>query len=99
MERADIPLLIHGEVTDPDIDIFDREAVFVDRVLSGLVGRSLLIQRNTTREVRGRVNSAFFVARDTVFMVGMAAAGTGASAEETVTCAEAMPVPASSRGE
>ena len=39
------------------------------------IGRSLLIQRNTTREVRGRVNSAFFVARDTVFMAGMAAAG------------------------
>jgi dihydroorotase len=39
LERmADIgmPLLIHGEVTDPEIDIFDREAVFIDRVLDPL---------------------------------------------------------------
>lgn len=40
LERmADIgmPLCVHGEVTDPDIDIFDREAVFIERVLDGLV--------------------------------------------------------------
>ncbi|WP_374943184.1 dihydroorotase [Sphingomonas sp.] len=37
MQRAGMPLLIHGEVTDPAIDIFDREAVFVDRVLTPLV--------------------------------------------------------------
>jgi CRP-like cAMP-binding protein/sugar phosphate permease len=39
------------------------------------IGRRLVIQRNTTNEVRGRVNSAFFVTRDVVFLVGMAAAG------------------------
>ena len=33
MAEAGIPLLCHGEVTDPEIDIFDREAVFIDRVL------------------------------------------------------------------
>jgi dihydroorotase len=33
MQRVDLPLLIHGEVTDPEIDIFDREAVFIERVL------------------------------------------------------------------
>ncbi len=33
MERIGMPLLIHGEVADPDVDFFDREAVFVDRVL------------------------------------------------------------------
>jgi dihydroorotase len=33
MAEARIPLLCHGEVTDPHIDIFDREAVFIDRVL------------------------------------------------------------------
>ena len=33
MERAGMPLLVHGEVTDPAVDIFDREAVFIDRVL------------------------------------------------------------------
>ncbi|HET7306889.1 MAG TPA: dihydroorotase [Gammaproteobacteria bacterium] len=36
MQTHDLPLLIHGEVTDPDIDVFDREAVFVDRVLDPL---------------------------------------------------------------
>ena len=30
-----MPLLVHGEVTDPEVDIFDREAVFIDRVLAG----------------------------------------------------------------
>ena len=33
MAEVDIPLLVHGEVTDPEIDIFDREAVFIERVL------------------------------------------------------------------
>jgi MFS family permease len=39
------------------------------------LGRQLLIQRTTPREVRGRVSSVFFVIRDTGFMLGMAAAG------------------------
>ncbi|MEL7490645.1 MAG: dihydroorotase [Pseudomonadota bacterium] len=34
MQRIRMPLLVHGEVTDPDIDIFDREAVFIERILS-----------------------------------------------------------------
>ena len=37
MEAIGLPLLIHGEVTDPAVDIFDREAVFIDRVLAPLV--------------------------------------------------------------
>ena len=37
MQAIGMPMLVHGEVTDPDIDIFDREAVFIDRVLGGLV--------------------------------------------------------------
>lgn len=37
MQDIGMPLLIHGEVTDQDVDIFDREAVFIDRILSGLV--------------------------------------------------------------
>lgn len=41
------------------------------------IARRLVVQRNTTREVRGRVNSSFFVARDVVFIAGMAAAGLG----------------------
>ncbi|WP_371153742.1 dihydroorotase [Jannaschia sp. 2305UL9-9] len=36
MEEAGIPLCIHGEVTDRDIDIFDREATFIDRTLTPL---------------------------------------------------------------
>ncbi|MGK6318694.1 dihydroorotase [Sphingomonas sp. DT-204] len=37
MQRIDMPLLIHGEVTDPEIDVFDREAVFIERVLAPLL--------------------------------------------------------------
>ena len=37
MQRIDMPLLVHGEVTDPDIDVFDREKVFIDRVFTKLV--------------------------------------------------------------
>jgi dihydroorotase len=37
MERIGMPLLIHGEVADPSVDVFDREKVFIDRVFSGLV--------------------------------------------------------------
>jgi len=33
LERVGMPLLVHGEVTDGDIDVFDREAVFIDRVM------------------------------------------------------------------
>ncbi|WP_019447065.1 dihydroorotase [Cupriavidus sp. BIS7] len=36
MQREGLPLLVHGEVTDGDIDIFDREAVFIDRVMKPL---------------------------------------------------------------
>ena len=37
MQRIGMPLLIHGEVTDPAVDIFDREKVFIDRVFTRLV--------------------------------------------------------------
>ncbi len=37
MMKHGIPLLVHGEVTDDDVDIFDREAVFIDKVLTPLV--------------------------------------------------------------
>ncbi len=36
MQEIGMPLLVHGEVTDDEIDIFDREAVFIDRILAGL---------------------------------------------------------------
>jgi dihydroorotase len=37
MQRIGMPLLVHGEVTDPEIDVFDREKAFIDRVFSRLV--------------------------------------------------------------
>ena len=37
MERHDMPLLMHGEVADPSVDVFDREAVFIERHLAPLV--------------------------------------------------------------
>ncbi len=36
MQKHELPLLLHGEVTDPEIDAFDREAVFIERHLQGL---------------------------------------------------------------
>ena len=37
MQAIGLPLLVHGEVVDPEIDIFDREAVFIERVLAQVV--------------------------------------------------------------
>jgi len=49
-----LPLLVHGEVTDPKVDVFDREAVFIDRVLVPLLTRfptlKLVLEHTTTRE-------------------------------------------------
>jgi dihydroorotase len=39
MSELGLPLLVHGEVTDPTVDIFDREKAFIDRVLAPLVDR------------------------------------------------------------
>jgi dihydroorotase len=54
MEEHGLPLLIHGEVTDPDVDTFDREAMFVDRVLGPLARRfenlRLVLEHVSTRE-------------------------------------------------
>ena len=37
MAEQNLPLLVHGEVTDADVDIFDREAIFIERILSPLM--------------------------------------------------------------
>ena len=54
MAEIGMPLLIHGEVTDPEIDIFDREAVFIDRVLDPLRRRipelRVVLEHITTAE-------------------------------------------------
>jgi dihydroorotase len=54
MEKAGMPLLVHGEVTDADVDIFDREAVFLDKVLAPLIrrhaGLKIVLEHITTKE-------------------------------------------------
>jgi dihydroorotase len=54
MEEHGMPLLVHGEVTDPEVDIFDRERVFLERVLAPLVARftklRIVVEHITTRE-------------------------------------------------
>jgi dihydroorotase len=39
MQRVGLPLLVHGETTRPDVDVFDRETVFIDELLAPLVER------------------------------------------------------------
>jgi dihydroorotase len=54
MERIGMPLLIHGEVTDPAVDVFDREAVFIERHLAPLLerhqGLKVVLEHITTSE-------------------------------------------------
>ena len=54
MEKHDLPLLLHGEVTDVAIDVFDREAVFIERHLTAIVrdfpGLRVVLEHVTTRE-------------------------------------------------
>ncbi|HSG76936.1 MAG TPA: dihydroorotase [Burkholderiales bacterium] len=54
MEALGMPLLVHGEVTDPEVDVFDREAVFIEEVLSPLIerfrGLKVVLEHITTRE-------------------------------------------------
>ncbi|MES2561366.1 MAG: dihydroorotase [Pseudomonadota bacterium] len=61
VEQA-MPLLIHGEVTDPVVDIFDRERVFIERVLEPLCIRyprlKIVLEHITTREAADFVISA-----------------------------------------
>ncbi|MGE5026858.1 MAG: dihydroorotase [Betaproteobacteria bacterium] len=54
MEKQGLPLLVHGEVTDPEVDVFDREKVFIERVLAPLVqrfpGLRVVLEHVTTRD-------------------------------------------------
>jgi dihydroorotase len=54
LQRIGMPLLVHGEVTDPAVDVFDREALFIDRVFAGLVrdfpGLKMVFEHITTAE-------------------------------------------------
>lgn len=54
MAEAGLPLLIHGEVTDPAVDVFDREKVFIERILRNVVERhpslKVVLEHITTRD-------------------------------------------------
>jgi dihydroorotase len=61
MQTIGMPLLVHGEVTSPDIDIFDREAVFIERTLAGIVrdfpGLKVVFEHITTAEAAAFVEA------------------------------------------
>ncbi|HUY68007.1 MAG TPA: dihydroorotase, partial [Alphaproteobacteria bacterium] len=54
MQKIGMPLLVHGEVTDPEVDIFDREAVFIEKVLiplrRDLPELKIVFEHATTKE-------------------------------------------------
>lgn len=62
MEKIGMPLLMHGEVTDPAIDLFDRESVFIERVLQPLLqrhpGLRVVFEHITTEEAAEFVEAA-----------------------------------------
>ena len=62
MEKLGIPLLVHGEVTDPAIDLFDRERIFIDTVLQPLLARRpglrVVFEHITTKEAADFVLAA-----------------------------------------
>ena len=62
MQQLGLPLLVHAEVTDPDIDVFDREQVFIERQLQPLTQRfpqlKVVLEHVTTREGVQFVSSA-----------------------------------------
>lgn len=62
MQKVGMPLLIHGEVTDPEVDIFDREAVFIERHLIPLMRDfpelKIVLEHITTRDAAEYVTSA-----------------------------------------
>ncbi len=62
MEEAGLPLLLHGEVVDPDVDVFDREAVFIERHLTRLLQDfprlKIVLEHITTRQAAEFVAAA-----------------------------------------
>jgi dihydroorotase len=60
MEKIGMVLCVHGEVTDPAVDVFDRESVFIDRVLSRFVADfpslKIVLEHITTSEAVGFVS-------------------------------------------
>jgi dihydroorotase len=62
MQAAAVPLLVHGEVTDAEVDVFDRETVFLERTLAPLVKRfprlKIVVEHITTHEAAAFVERA-----------------------------------------
>ena len=62
MQARGLPLLVHGEVTDPEIDVFDREAVFIERVLMPVVREfptlKVVLEHITTQDAADYVREA-----------------------------------------
>ncbi len=62
MQEIGLPLLVHGEVTDPSIDLFDREKIFIDQVLHPLrrtfPGLKVVLEHITTQEAAEYVRDA-----------------------------------------
>ena len=62
MERVGMPLLVHGEVTDPEVDVFDKEKIFLERVLIPITQRfprlRIVFEHITTREAVEFVKNA-----------------------------------------
>jgi dihydroorotase len=62
MQQIGMVLCLHGEVTDPSVDVFDREAVFIDRILTGLVrdfpALKIVLEHITTKQAADFVADA-----------------------------------------
>jgi dihydroorotase len=62
MSELGLPLLVHGEVTDPQVDVFDRERVFLERILVPLCGRfprlKIVLEHITTAQAADFVERA-----------------------------------------
>ena len=87
MQEIGMPLLIHGEVTNPDVDIFDREAIFIRDVLKPLInefsGLKVVLEHITTqqsvdfiRSMEGRVGATItahhlIINRNAMFQGGL----------------------------
>jgi dihydroorotase len=86
MEKIGMVLCVHGEVTDPDVDVFDREAVFIERILSRLIedfpALRIVLEHITTAEavafVQDRNNVAatvtpqhLIISRNAIFAGGL----------------------------
>ena len=62
MQEIGMVFCVHGEVTDPDVDVFDREAVFIERILTGLIrdfpALKIVLEHITTAEAAEFVRDA-----------------------------------------